>query len=186
MSTKYKFADPNGIYFITSTVVGWVDVFTRELYREILLGSIKYSQINKGMLLHAWVLMTNHFHMVCSFGENSNPGMVIKELKSFVAMKVIDAIINNKQESRRKWMLRIFEEAGKEKKNNYKYQFWTHENHPILLDTEKKVENAIDYTHFNPVKAGFVVNPEDWKYSSAVDYLVEGGKGLLKIDWIKY
>lgn len=100
MSKKYKFIDVEGIYFITGTVVDWIDVFTRNIYRDIVLESFSFCQRNQGLQIHAWVLMPNHFHMVCSFSDH-NPGRVIKNSKSFTAMKLIDAIINNPQESRK-------------------------------------------------------------------------------------
>ena len=102
MSTKYKFTDIEGVYFVTSTVVDWIDVFTRNIYRDILLDSFRFCQKKQGLQIHAWVLMPNHFHMICSFINNANPGMVIKNIKSFTAMTLIDAIINNPQESRKK------------------------------------------------------------------------------------
>jgi putative transposase len=40
----------------------------------------------------------------------------------------------------------------------------------------------VDYIHSNPVEAGFVAEPEHWKYSSAMDYA--GGKGPLEIDLV--
>jgi len=42
MSTKYKFYDPNGTYFVTYAVVGWFDVFTRDEYCTILIDSFNY------------------------------------------------------------------------------------------------------------------------------------------------
>jgi REP element-mobilizing transposase RayT len=101
MSSKYKFDDKEGVYFVTSTVVDWLDVFTRDIYRDVLLDSIRFCQKNQNLPLHALVLMPNHFHLICSFANNANPGTVIKNIKSFTAMKIIDAIINNPQESRR-------------------------------------------------------------------------------------
>ena len=62
MSTKYKFTDKRANYFITGTVVGWTDVFTKNIYKNILVDSIKYCQANQGLQVHAWVIMTNHFH----------------------------------------------------------------------------------------------------------------------------
>lgn len=50
---------------------------------------------------------------------------------------------------------------------------------PIQLINIKMAHQKLDYIHFNPVEAGFVINPEQWKYSSAIDYY--GGKGLLEI-----
>ncbi|MEI9934491.1 MAG: hypothetical protein WDM71_06475 [Ferruginibacter sp.] len=71
MSSKYKFSDAQGIYFVTATTVGWADVFTRNVYRDILIESFRYCQQNQGLQLHAWVLMPNHFHIVCPFKKGN-------------------------------------------------------------------------------------------------------------------
>ncbi len=121
MSTKYKFKDRAATYFATSTVVDWIVVFTREDYKTILLESFRHCQRNQGLQIHAWVLMTNHFHLVYSCINGNEPGMVLKNIKSFTALKIIDAIIKNPKESRKEWMLSIFEENGRAKKTNYHY-----------------------------------------------------------------
>ena len=61
MSSKYKFSEAQGVYFITATVVDWVDVFTRNVYRDILVGSFRHCQKNQGLQIHAWVLMPRSF-----------------------------------------------------------------------------------------------------------------------------
>jgi REP element-mobilizing transposase RayT len=170
MSSKYKFDDREGVYFVTSAVVDWIDVFTRDIYRDILLDSFRFCQKNQGLQLHAWVLMPNHFHLICSFINNANPGMVIKNIKSFTALKIIDAIINNPQESRREWMLDLFEKNGRKMKSNFRFQFWQHENHPVLLTSKEMYNQRFVYLHENPQRAGFVKQPQDWKHSSAIDY----------------
>jgi len=180
MSSKYKFSDIEGVYFVTSTVVDWIDVFTRNIYRDILLDSFRFCQDKQGLQIHAWVLMPNHFHLIFSCINKANPGTVIKNIKSFTAMKIIDAIINNQQESRKKWILDLFEKNGLENKSNYRFQFWEHENHPILLDNEDKFRQRFTYLHDNPVRAGFVREPQDWLYSSAIDCYTNG-KGLLNL-----
>lgn len=179
MSSRYKYTDKEGYYFITATVVDWIDVFTRDVYKDIVLNSLRFCQQHQGLSIHAWVLMSNHFHMICSFRQN-DAGLVLKNVKSFTAIKIIDAIINNVQESRKRWMLDIFEAYGARNKCNYRFQFWQQENHPILLDSEKKYRQKMDYLHLNPVRAGFVFQPQDWKYGSGVDYY-SNLKGLLDI-----
>ena len=57
------------IYFVTDTVVDWVDVFTRPVYKHIILESLEYCQKNKGLIIYAWVLMSNHLHAIV--GSNS-------------------------------------------------------------------------------------------------------------------
>ena len=162
MSSKYKFTDKQATYFITAATVDWIDVFTRNEYREILLDSFRYCQKNQGLQIHAWVLMPNHFHMICSFVNDNHP-----------------------QESRREWMLDVFEKNGTANKSNQRFQFWQHENHPVLLDTNEMLEQRFTYLHENPVRAGFVSVPEHWLYSSAIDYYTDNQKGLLDLVFLK-
>jgi putative transposase len=181
MSTKYKFTDSEATYFVTATVVAWIDVFTRNDYKDVLLDSIRHCQKHQGLHVHAWILMPNHLHMIYSVAEEKDPALVLKNIKSFTALKIIDAVINNQKESRKGWMLDLFEKNGKANKSNFRFQFWQHENHPVLLDTNEMLEQRINYLHDNPVRAGFVTQPEDWLYSSAIDYYSENEKGLLEL-----
>jgi hypothetical protein len=96
-------------------------------------------------------------------------------------MKSIDAIINHPKESRKEQLLQIFEDAGKKSSSNFKYQFWQHENHPVLLESTAMFNQRLNYLHWNPVVMGFVNEPLHWLYSSAVDYFTER-KGLLQLD----
>jgi hypothetical protein len=75
-----------------------------------------------------------------------------------------------------------FERAGKQSSNVKNGQFWQQHNKPIELWSPTVIDQKVDYIHQNPVVAGFVVEPEYWKYSSAIDYA--GGKGLLDIDYV--
>jgi len=69
MSIKYKFHDSTAIYFVSFAVVGWIDVFTRTVYRDLLLESLTYCRKEKGLNLHAWVIMSNHVHLIVSSRE---------------------------------------------------------------------------------------------------------------------
>jgi len=76
-------------------------------------------------------------------------------------------IANNQQESRRGWMVKAFELAGKYNPLNEKHQFWQNGNYPVLLYSPAVIEQKIDYIHENPVKAGFVGSAHEYWYSSA-------------------
>ena len=109
--------------------------------------------------------MSNHIHLLIrsDIGKLSD---TIKEFKSFTAKKILKAIVDE-PESRRDWMLNLFEFSAKQQKRNEKYQVWTHENHPELIYSDKFIFQKINYIHDNPVRAGIVENPEDYLYSSA-------------------
>ncbi|MTI39268.1 transposase [Fulvivirga lutimaris] len=178
--SAYKFDDPEGIYFVTFTVVEWIDVFTRSEYSEIVLDSIRYCQKEKGLEVYAWVIMSNHIHLIISRNENVNDlSAIVRDFKKFTASHILKSIENNTHESRKNWMLWIFSSAGKKNKNNTNFQFWKQDNHAELLMTNKFMQQKLDYIHNNPVVAGLVDEPEYYKYSSASDYA--GQKGLLKI-----
>src|ERR1700748_2180991 len=64
MSTGYRIDDQYAIYFLTLTVVDWVDVFSRKGYRDIVIDSLKYCISEKGLKLYCYVIMTNHVHLI--------------------------------------------------------------------------------------------------------------------------
>jgi putative transposase len=103
-------------YFITAATVNWVDVFTRDMYRDILIDSLRYCQKNQELQIHAWVLMPNHFHMICTFVNDNDPGVVIKNIKSFTALKMIDAIINNHRKAEESGCWIYLKKTGKQPK----------------------------------------------------------------------
>ena len=80
-------------------------------------------------------------------------------------------------------MLCLFSEAGKKNSNNQTYQFWQQDNHPVELTNNKLMEQKLPYIHENPVTEGIVINADQFKYSSAIDY--SGGKGLIPIEFIE-
>jgi REP element-mobilizing transposase RayT len=180
MSGKYKVGNSAVPHFVTFTAVAWIDVFSRELYKELFIGSLKYCQENKGLVLHAWVIMTNHVHLVISSHSNKLEGLV-RDIKKYTRKKIKTAIEESAVESRKDWMLNIFSYSGKNNPNNKEFQLWKQDYHPIELDTAEKMQQRLDYLHENPVRSGLVWEPWHFKYSSAIDYYTNE-KGLITIE----
>ncbi|MEQ9289303.1 MAG: transposase [Cyclobacteriaceae bacterium] len=178
--SAYKFNDPEGIYFVTFTVVEWVDVFTRSEYKHIVLESLRYCQKEKGLEIYGWVIMSNHLHLIISRAASGQAlSDIVRDLKKYTSSKIIEAIEKNKHESRRNWMLWIFSSAGKKNRNNTNYQFWKQDNHAEHLISNKFMDQKLNYIHMNTVNADMVDEPEEYRYSSARDY--SGKKGLLLV-----
>ena len=170
-------------HFITFAVVEWVDVFTRQSYRDILLDSLRYCQKEKGLILNSWCVMSNHFHMIASAKEE-NLSDILRDFKKYTSKEIIKAIECNSLESRKDWMLKIFKDQGSSNTRNKEYQFWRQENCPIELYSPKFSWQKINYIHFNPVRAGIVIRPEDYLYSSAIDYKHMDKRGLLEVVYL--
>ena len=176
----YKIRNKDAAHFITFAVVEWVDAFTRKSYRDILLDSIRHCQKEKGLILHAWCVMSNHIHLIASAVDN-NLSDILRDFKKFTSKEIIKAISDNEQESRREWMLEIFRKAGQENSRNREFQFWRQDNQPKEVYSSAFVFQKITYIHNNPVEAGVVRKAEDYLYSSAIDYFYTKKCGLLDL-----
>src|SRR5665647_972543 len=113
MSLKNQI-ESNSIYFLAMTVMDWVDIFTREDYRYIIIDSLKYCQKEKGLEIYTWCLMTNHLHLIASGKENGQFTLsdILRDFKKFTSKAIIEKI-KEIPESRRKWLLDRFEFAGR-------------------------------------------------------------------------
>src|SRR5690348_2079689 len=102
MSNKYKIRDQDKLYFVTFTVIAWLDVFTRQEYRDIFLDSLRYCQKHKGLEVCAYCIMSNHVHLI--IGRNSVQSLqgIIRDIKKFTSIRITDAIANNDHESRKR------------------------------------------------------------------------------------
>jgi len=170
MGRKYSIRDQEELHFVTFTIINWLDVFIRNIYKEKLIESLQYCQSQKGLQVSAYCIMTSHVHLILSVEKGGNLSDVIRDLKSYTSREIVKMIRENKQESRRELLLWLFERAGKKNKRNGKCQFWQQYNHPIALTTNTLTNQRLAYIHNNPVEAGFVENPEDWIWSSASQY----------------
>ncbi len=116
MSRKYRFHNKSGLYFVSFATVNWIDVFTRQLYFDVLVDSVNYCRAKKGMELYAYCFMPSHIHLIFRSSKNQ-PMELLRDFKKHTAKRVIAAIQDNTQESRKDWLLWMFELAGKKQGN---------------------------------------------------------------------
>src|SRR5688572_16355117 len=147
MSTKYKIRTSEELYFLTFAVVGWIDVFTRKEYKDIVLQSLQYCIQNKGLELYSYCIMPNHVHLIAGVKADKSLSEVLRDFKKFTSFSIIKAIEENQQESRKEWLLWMFRKFGERNMNNTNYQFWQQENHPISLTNNLLLEQKLDYLH---------------------------------------
>ncbi len=168
MSEKYK-THSDGLYFVTFSVVGWLDIFTRRIYQDIVVESINFCKQHKELKIYSYCIMPSHVHFV-SYSENGSLSNVLRDLKSYTANQLIKAIEDNPQESKKELFLKLFRHFGSKSPQKQKMQFWKHDNHPFFLYSNKMIDQKIDYIHNNPVEAGFVNHAYEWRLSSANEF----------------
>jgi REP element-mobilizing transposase RayT len=179
MSERYKFHDPDALYFVTLTIVNWIPVFENKRIQEMILESLKFCQKEKGLIINCWCLMPNHLHMIISRSKSETLlGEILRDFKKYSSREIAQ-LINSENSS----YLRTFRYKANRIKRNTNFKVWKDGNHPILLDTNFLLDQKVEYIHNNPVKAGLVEAPEMYKLSSAIDYNT-GISGLLEIELI--
>ena len=162
MSSEFRIKDQGAVHFVTFTVHQWVDVFTRDLYREELIKNLKYCQENRGLEIFAWVIMTNHCHLIVR-AKNEDLSDIIRDFKKFTAKKILSLIENNPFESRNIWI-------GKMLRIDNRIWFWEGGYHGEEIYSKQFYDTKVNYIHMNPVRAGWVEKEEDFIWSSAGNY----------------
>ncbi len=181
MSRKYHLGADHHAHFVTFTVIDWIDFFIRNEYKDVFLTALKHYQKNNGLEVYAYCIMTSHIHLILRSESPHQLGETIKNLKGYTARTFHKILTNenNNYESRKRWLLWLMKHAGNYNSNTKDFQFWQQHNQPIELWSDEVFFQKMDYIHLNPVKSGFVSQPEDWLYSSARDHA--GRKGLLDL-----
>ena len=175
MRSRFKFSEEFGVYFITSTIVQFIPVFTSEKYFQIILDSFNFCRNEKDLKIHAYVIMDNHFHAVVSSKNLSNK---IQSMKRHTAKE----ILNQLKKDNKDWLISLFQNYKKQYKKNSDHQIWQEGVHPQLIENINVLEQKVNYIHNNPVKRGLVRNPEDWVYSSATNF--SGINSIFNVDEI--
>lgn len=178
----YEIRDQYATHFLTFTVCGWIDLFSRSVYKDILIDSFKHCQEHKAFILNAFVIMTNHVHLIArATTKECTLSDIVRDFKKYTH-KTMMPIIQSEQESRRLWMLHQFKYYGTRNSKNEEYQIWANGNHPEECFGNDFIQTKLDYIHQNPVRAGIVYNAENYIYSSAANYA--GKPGVIKVELI--
>jgi putative transposase len=169
-------------YFLTLSVVDWVDVFIRPAYKNIIVDTLNFFAEKKELIIYSWCLMSNHLHILAKLPETYQLPVLLREFKRISSKEIFAALDDELEpECRRGWMMQRFQSPVGVTRHIGKYHFWQDGNHPVLIKDEEpaSILHQINFIHENPVRCLIVDKPESYIYSSAQDY--KGKKGLVKV-----
>src|SRR5688572_30111799 len=179
----YAIRDQFATHYLTFTVCGWIDLFTRKVYRDIVIDSLRFAQNNGQLILNAFVVMSNHVHLIARANDKQKKKLsdIIRDFKKYTHHERWP-IIESDVESRRQWMLHQFNYYGKINPNNEQKQIWVNNSHPEECYSDEFTKIKLNYIHENPVRAGIVKKAEDYVYSSASNYIL--GSGIIDVEYL--
>ena len=178
MAEGYIIRDQAKPHFVTFTVTEWVDIFTKKIYKEVVIESLKYCQQHKGLIVYGYVVMSNHLHLIIQ-SQKAALSDLIRDMKRHIANKILK-LVASEPESRRDWMLKRFEFAANKTDNNVYYKFWRDGNHPEEIYSDEFFWTKLNYIHLNPVRQAIVNKSHHYLYCSASNYIEN--KGILNIE----
>ena len=147
--------------FYTATILQWKPLLSQDKYKQKIIESLQYLVANKRITLYAFVIMSNHIHLIWQVLPGNTPLKVQASFMKFTAQQIKFDLIKNHP---------LVLEKFKVDAADRQYQFW--ERNPLGIDlySSPVFMQKLEYIHWNPVKAGLCNLPEEYYYSSAKFY----------------
>lgn len=145
MARPIRIEYEGAIYHVTSRGNERKKIFFGETDYDKFRAYLREGQDKFGYLVHCYVLMTNHYHLVIQ-----TPHGNLSELMHYVNGSYTNYI--NRKNGRQGHLLQ----------GRYK---------AILIDCDAYLLQVSRYLHLNPVRAGLVAKPEEYPYSSYRSYV---------------
>ncbi|HEX2866437.1 MAG TPA: transposase [Ignavibacteriales bacterium] len=162
------------IFFVTTTVMNYMNVFSDHKACRILIDNIKHYQQRYRFTILAYAIMPSHFHWVVivdpKYGSISD---IMRDIKKYSAWDIMEYISKEYPETGSEF------KASNDHPTKQKRKFWMDRFDDEVIRDEKMYFQVLNYIHNNPVKAGLAENPEDYIFSSARNYL---GKGFMPLE----
>jgi putative transposase len=146
------------ITFFTSTVLEWKFLLTNDLYKDIIIDSLKYLVEKERVMVHAFAIMNNHLHLLWHIRHPHAKDDVQRDFQKFTSQIILKDLRNNHVQ-----LLQEFYVGAKDRK----HQVWERNPLSIGIWSEEVLRQKLEYIHNNPVKAGLCAFPEDYLYSTA-------------------
>ena len=154
------------VYFTTASIFRKEHLLEQDFFRSCLLDAFEFVSRDR-VYIFAFVIMSNHFHIIWQLRDRYELSQVQHSILSFTAksylhhLKVYDTILLNKFYVN---------------KSDRLYQFWQRDPLSIGLRNDKIINQKMNYIHENPTRARIVKNPEDFMFSSFRSYMDNDSK----------
>jgi REP element-mobilizing transposase RayT len=147
--------------FVTTTCLEWKPILADDRFKEIIISSLRFSSIEKRVVVYGFVIMRNHFHLIWQILGDYSREDVQRDFLKFTGQQILKHLRNESSA--------MLEELIVDAKDR-KRQVWERNSLSVPLWSKEVMWQKLDYIHNNPVRAGLCSTPEAYKYSSAGFY----------------
>jgi putative transposase len=174
MKTNVKDFEHEHLFFVTSTVLNWINLFDRKRFAQVVIDSLKFITEEQWINVYAFVLMPNHIHLLIKFLLNHTADQVFRDFHKYTAQQILKIMRNEKSVLINKFIVN---------KKDRKHQIWQRDPEFKNVYSAQFLLQKAEYIHNNPLqpKWRLVESPEDYLYSSAAYYLKDEPFTLFKL-----
>jgi REP element-mobilizing transposase RayT len=176
MGLGFKVTGSGYLWYVTTTVVDFTQVFFKEKYILVLIENLKYYREQHDFKLIAYVIMPEHIHLIIWLLGKSTISDVMKDFKKYSSVRIREELY---AEGNKK-LISIFRNCARGYKGQ-DFKLWMDRFDRVAIYTPRVLKQKIDYIHLNPVRRNLVKDILDWKYSSARNYYLND-HSVIKVD----
>ena len=167
---RYRFHSDGALFYVNFSVVDWLPIFVSEAACKVVTESLNFCHAQKGLRIHAYVIMPTHLHAVLFHADFQAKALeqVLTNFRKFTGRRLADFCAEHTPAC---FQGVLAKHAGGDRER----RFWQPTRHPVQIETEKFWQAKIDYLHQNPVRKGLVRTADHWRFSSA-SYWISDGK----------
>ena len=177
----FRISKNSPAYYVTVVTKDRLPIFHKDRLKEILVRALNEARMSAGLLIFAYVIMPDHFHTLV--GSRREPSEVLRFINGISGRRIIDFLKEGGFESSLK---KLRHATGR---REHKYSTWDHHPNLKLISTENAFIEKANYIHMNPVRAGLVERPQDYRWSSCRIWqrcALEGEPLLMDLDQIAW
>ena len=177
----FRISKDSPAFYLTAVTRDRLPIFRTDALAQIVCSALNEARISGKFLIFAYVIMLDHLHLVTDSKVDSKD--ILRFVKGIASRRIVDYLKENGHaDSLEK--LRI-----PRRSDGSDFMVWQRHPNTRLVWSEQMLWQRIQYTHLNPVRAGYVDHPNDWRWSSA---RIWHGRSLddepvaidsLKIEW---
>ena len=173
----------NPCLFITTVALNRLPVFRTDALKRVACQALDEARRSAGFALFAYVIMPDHLHAITDGA-----------LKASVTLRYLNGILGHRviQFLKQGGFTASLEKLrGARKGQRHEYSLVDHHSNSLPVFSESFFMQKVNYIHLNPVRAGLVERPQDYRWSSARQWAGQAAEDeplrmdLEKIDWRK-
>jgi len=155
----FRISNDTPAYYLTSVTRNRLAVFRQPVLKDLVCKALDEARQSAGFLLFAYVVMPDHLHAI--LGSELKPSKVAQYVNGIIARRVINYLKEHGYEDA------LAKLAHDDRGRGYRYSLWDHHSNMKRLTQEDVFMQKVNYLHQNPVRAGLVEHPQDYRWSSA-------------------